>query len=177
MAAHVLLLDASWRIDRVIDAERACELLFDGKAIQASEEIAAVFRSPSTSIEIPSVIALVHTSRRLRVARTGPYCSHRRVRLRDHHECQFVIGGEPCCRRGDSVDHLTPRSLGGPSSWTNLVTACRSHNGTKADRTLDEMHRRFGWSLRREPFVPSHALLIAARLPNPPAAWQPFLAA
>ncbi len=175
MAAHVLLLDATWRIDRVIGAERACELIFDRKAVAASDDLAAVFRSPSTTIEIPSVIALIPGGRRARGARGGPYCSHRRVRLRDHHECQFVVGDEPCARRGDSVDHLTPRSLGGPTCWTNLVTACRAHNGAKANRTMEEMHHRYGWTLRREPFVPSHGLLIAARLPNPPAAWRPFL--
>ena len=55
MAAPVLLLDAAWRIDRVIDAERACELLVMNRAVPASEDIATVMHSPSLTVEVPSV--------------------------------------------------------------------------------------------------------------------------
>ena len=173
MNVPILLLDAAWRVDRVITSDRAVELIAGGRVVAASEELAAVYHSPSTTIEVPSVIArlggLVGPAR-------GLSCSHRRVRIRDHFECQFVIAGVPCRRRGDSVDHLQPRSLGGPSSWTNLVAACTTCNGTKGDTPFAVMSDRHGWSLRREPHVPSLASIILAST-RPQPGWEPYLRA
>lgn len=171
MNVPVLLLDAAWRIDRVITSDRAVELLVARRAVAASEEVAAWYRSPSIVVEVPSVVARVGGV--LGPSR-GLACSHRRVRIRDRFECQFVIAGDPCHRRGDSVDHLVPRSLGGPSTWTNLVAACTTCNGHKRDRTLSEMTNRYGWSLRREPHVPSHASIILGSNRLQPG-WEPFL--
>jgi hypothetical protein len=164
MSAPVLLLDAAWRIDRVIDAEHACELLVMHRVVAASEEIATV---------MPSVVARIGLLHACELR--PPAYSARRVRLRDAHLCQFVIGGTPCSRRGDSVDHLLPRSLGGGDSWLNVVAACRLHNGAKSNRTLDQMHRLYGWSLKRDPFVPSRSALVAAGLRDRHPAWEPFL--
>ena len=77
------------------------------------------------------------------------------MRLRDDHVCQFIVNGLACERRGDSVDHLLPRSRGGESSWVNLVASCRRHNGEKSDRSLAEMEfQRLGHSRRMAPLVP-----------------------
>jgi 5-methylcytosine-specific restriction endonuclease McrA len=126
----------------VIDAEHACELVVMNRVVAASEDIATVMHSPSVTIEIPSVVARVGLLHPCELR--PPAYSARRVRLRDAHTCQFVIDGSPCGRRGDSVDHLLPRSLGGGDSWLNAVAACRTHNGAKANRTLEQMHRYHG---------------------------------
>lgn len=175
MTNPVLLLDAGWRVDRVIGVELACELLVMGKAVAASEDIAQVLHSPSIEVAVPSVVARIG---RLHAAqRRTPTCSPRRVRQRDEHTCQFVIDGAPCDKRGDSVDHLLPRSRGGNNGWLNLVAACRHHNHSKADRSFDEMERRYGWSLRREPYVPSRTEVLVSSIPNPRVEWEPFLVA
>jgi len=174
MNTAVLLLDAAWRIDRVIGTEHACELVVMNRVVAASEDIATVMHSPSITIEIPSVVARVGLLHPCELR--PPAYSARRVRLRDAHECQFIIDGSPCTRRGDSVDHLLPRSLGGGDGWLNAVAACRAHNGAKANRTLEQMHRYHGWALRRDPFVPTRSSLVAAGLRTPHPAWAPFLA-
>lgn len=51
------------------------------------------------------------------------------VLLRDKHICAY------CGDRATTVDHLVPRSQGGPNAWTNCVAACRPCNGRKANRT------------------------------------------
>lgn len=175
MSTPVLLLDAAWRVDRVIGVEHACEMLVGGRVVQASEDIAQVLRSPSIAVPVPSVVARV--SRMHPKAMRPPACSHRRVRQRDHHVCQFIVDGVACCQRGDSVDHLRPKSLGGAGDWSNLVAACRQHNQFKSDRTMVEMTERYGWSLRRSPFVPTRAQLLVASIREPVPAWEPFLAA
>ncbi len=175
MATSVLLLDAGWRVDRVIGVELACELIVTGKAVAASEDIAQVMHSPSIEVAVPSVVARIG---RLHAAqRRTPTCSPRRVRQRDLHVCQFVVDGQPCDRRGDSVDHLMPRSRGGGNGWLNLVAACRGHNHSKADRTFDEMRRRYGWDLRREPYVPSRTEVLVSAIGTPKPEWEPFLVA
>lgn len=176
MNIPVLLLDPAWRIDRVIGAEHACELILERAVIAASEDIATVMHSPSIEVAIPEVIARlgrIHVGENDR----APACSHRAVRQRDRHRCQFVIDGTPCERRGDSVDHLMPRVLGGGTEWTNLVASCRNHNGIKASTPFVEMQRRHGWSLRRQPYKPTRRSLLvnAIREGHPRPAWEPFL--
>lgn len=176
MNVPVLLLDPAWRIDRVIGVEHACELLLDRAVIPASDEIAMVMHSPSIEVAVPSVIARIgriHPGENDR----PPACSHRTVRQRDRHVCQFVVDGEPCGRRGDSVDHLMPRALGGESVWENLVASCRLHNGVKASVPFHEMHRRHGWTLRRPPFQPTRRGLLVTALRDsvPHPSWEPFL--
>ncbi|CAN5705521.1 hypothetical protein BH24ACT5_BH24ACT5_31970 [soil metagenome] len=48
MNVPVLLLDATWRVDRVISSDRAVELLLAGRVTAASPELAATYHSPST---------------------------------------------------------------------------------------------------------------------------------
>jgi len=178
MNVPVLLLDPTWRIDRVIGVEHACELILERAVVAASEDIATVMHSPSIEVPIPSVVARVG---RLYAGEhdRAPACSHRTVRQRDHHICQFVVGGQPCERRGDSVDHLMPRMLGGMSVWENLVASCRMHNGAKASTPYHEMHRRHGWALLRPPYQPTRRALLLASLreSNHHPAWDPYLSA
>lgn len=169
----VLLLDPSWRIDRVISVERACELLVGGQAVAASSDVAMLMRSPSIEVVVPTVVARIGSGHC--VMYRAPTCTARRVRVRDDHVCQFVVEGRPCSRRGDSADHLIPTSHGGRSTWVNLVAACREHNGFKRDRSLDEMHRHYGWTLRREPHIPTRRALLIGDIRFPQPGWEPFL--
>lgn len=168
----MLLLDAAWRIDRVIRPERAVELLVTDRVIPASSEIAAVFHSPSITVEVPAVVAAV---RGAAIPYRAVACTHRHVRIRDGHVCQFTVDGVACDRRGDSVDHLVPRSKGGGSDWANLVTSCRPHNGMKADRMFDEMRAHHQWGLRRTPFAPTRTQLLVSRFGTSLPGWEPFI--
>jgi 5-methylcytosine-specific restriction endonuclease McrA len=170
----VLLLDNQWRVDRVISVERACELILEDLVTAASEEIAFVMHSQRLEIVVPSVVARVRSTGRMRPYR-DPICTPRRVRIRDRHVCQFVVDGRPCTRTGDSADHLVPQSLGGLSTWTNLVAACKVHNGFKRDRTIDDMHRHYGWSLRKSPVVPTYQDVVVGEIRGVRPGWEPYL--
>ena len=50
-----------------------------------------------------------------------------------------------------TLDHLTPRSLGGTNDATNLVTACRTCNSSRGNRSL-------------ESFAPGGSLVRIAKL-------------
>lgn len=91
-------------------------------------------RALSSSYAVPLVIRLVRyirIPRRLRLP-----CSRRGVIARDRDTCQYC-GTQPG-RAHLTVDHVLPRSRGGPTSWENVVTACRDCNHRKGGRTPDE---------------------------------------
>ena len=61
------------------------------------------------------------------------------VFLRDRFQCQY------CGARGNlTFDHVTPRRLGGKTSWENIVTACAPCNMKKGGRTPKQAGMRVG---------------------------------
>lgn len=62
-----------------------------------------------------------------------------------------------CGKPGRTMDHVVPKSKGGPATWLNAVTACRSCNELKADRTPEEA----GMPLRFQPYEPTWLELFA----------------
>ena len=64
------------------------------------------------------------------------------------HVC--CLGARYCGIKQDlTLDHVVPTSAGGQWSWDNLVTACTTCNGTKGNKSLEQL----GWKLRRQPNV------------------------
>ncbi len=91
-----------------------------------------VVHSPSVEMHVPSVIALkdyVHLDRR-------PAFTRFNVFLRDSFICQYCDGHFPS--EDLTFDHLIPRSRGGHTLWTNVVTACQTCNLKKGNRTPSE---------------------------------------
>lgn len=156
-----LLLNASFEPLHVVTERRAVVLVLSGKADVISESVGA-FHSERVRVPIPSVI-------RLRYYVNVPFRSHlpltrRNVMARDGGRCAY------CGHRGDTVDHVVPRSRGGDHVWQNVVAACRRCNGRKADRTLDEL----GWVLHVTPYAPSGWSWLLVGLPVE-ADWEPWL--
>ena len=94
-----------------------------------------VVRSPSTEIQLPSVIAL---KKYIRPAK-HPAFTRFNLFLRDRFNCQY-------CRSKSELtfDHVVPRSRGGRTTWSNVTTACAACNLMKGGRTLEESHMRPG---------------------------------
>ena len=102
-------------------------------------------RSPSTVMNLPSVVAL-----RSYIALTRrPAFSRSNLFLRDQFRCQYC--GQRFKSEELTFDHLVPRSRGGRATWTNIVTACMACNITKGNRTLVEC----GMRPRAMPAVPT----------------------
>ena len=124
---RALVLNQNYEPLNVCSVRRAVVLVFRGKA-----EILEVGDEPLRGVgdaryDTPSVIRLQHFVRRpmpqLRLTR-------REVFARDGNRCQY------CGRRSDlTLDHVTPRHRGGPHTWENLTTACRTCNHGKGGRT------------------------------------------
>ena len=54
-----------------------------------------------------------------------------------------------------TFDHIIPRSLGGKTNWLNVVSACRSCNFKKANKSLQTS----GLKLKAKPHIPTEAAL------------------
>ncbi len=97
--------------------------------------------------------------------------TRRNVYRRDGHECMYC-GRSPGLEHL-TIDHVTPRSRGGETSWLNCVAACTSCNARKADHTLEEA----GLRLRRRPTVPRWPGGLDPRALRERPVWHRFIPA
>ena len=125
--------------------------------------------SPSFEMRLPSVIALkeyVPAARR-------PAFTRFNVFLRDRFHCQYC-GGDFATNEL-TFDHVVPKSRGGRTSWSNVVTACSPCNLLKGNRLLFESAMR----LQRAPAEPTTQLLQENGRAFPPGylhtSWRDFL--
>ena len=73
-------------------------------------------------------------------------------------------------KRTLTLDHVIPQSKGGPNTWANLVTACKSCNGEKADLSLQE----YGKDIP-SPKRPHYLMLMKKVNFEIPEEWKDFL--
>jgi 5-methylcytosine-specific restriction endonuclease McrA len=162
----VLVLNATFEPINVCTVRRAVVLLLKDKA-EILEQSALGLHSANGTFARPVVIRLVSYVR-------IPRDTHRRkitrraVFARDGWTCQY------CGSRSSlTVDHVIPRSKGGPSSWENIVASCAPCNRRKGDALL----RHVGMKLTRAPRTPSPHVFIHVASPTIPTAWRAYLAA
>jgi len=101
-----------------------------------------IIRSPSFNMRLPSVIALKSFIK----PKSNPSFTRFNVFLRDRFSCLYCGSGEEL-----TFDHLLPRSKGGQTNWTNVVTACSTCNVKKGGRLLEKSDM----ILNQEPYQPS----------------------
>ena len=97
-------------------------------SVTVLSEYDTVVRSPSFEFKLPSVLVLkeyVPTARK-------PAFTRFNVFLRDEWHCQYCGSKETTNEL--TFDHVIPKSRGGKTSWTNIVTACRPCNTEKGHK-------------------------------------------
>jgi 5-methylcytosine-specific restriction endonuclease McrA len=83
--------------------------------------------------------------------------SRRNIYKRDRYTCQYC-GIQPGSEEL-TIDHVSPRSQGGLSTWENCVLACVSCNKRKADRTPEQARM----PLKKPPARPAWRPLYATQ--------------
>lgn len=163
-STRVLVLNASYEPLNVCSLRRAVVLVLKEKA-ELLEIGRHHLRSESLTIPCPVVIRLVAY---VHVRRDGRHrkITRRAVFARDSWTCQYCGNTSHL-----TVDHVIPRSRGGPSQWDNIVTSCAPCNRRKGDRTPVEVHMH----PRRRPRVPGPAVFIRVAAPVVPPAWHSYL--
>lgn len=131
---RVLVLNQNYEPLNICHFRRAYVLVSKGKAevLEPHELGIMTFGGVLTR---PSVVRLKYYVRRplptIKLTR-------REVFARDDHICQYCGRHYPDL----TIDHVTPRRLGGRRRWENLVSACRPCNRIKGGRTLREARMR-----------------------------------
>jgi 5-methylcytosine-specific restriction endonuclease McrA len=160
----VLVLNATYEPINVCSVRRAAVLLLKAKA-ELLEHTSWELRSEHTAMPRPAVIRLVTFV-------NVPRDTHRRkitrraVFARDGWACQY------CGARSNlTVDHVIPRSKGGPSTWENIVASCAPCNRRKGDSLPDNV----GMHPKHKPAAPSPHVFIHVASPTIPTAWRAWL--
>lgn len=123
----------------VVSWEVAMRLIFTDKVKVLKSYSDWVVRSQHLEMPVPSIVIM---SEQVKWAKTLKY-SRNNVYLRDDFTCQLQITGKCKDHHGKwaiaelTLDHVVPKSFGGNTSWTNVVTCCKNCNGSKGnDRAI-----------------------------------------
>jgi hypothetical protein len=104
-----------------------------------------------SSITASSIIAIKGKAMAMRAFSQVPPLNNRELFHRDRYLCAYcgnIFAGSRLTR-----DHVNPFSRGGRDTWMNVVTACRSCNERKSDRTPEKAQME----LLYLPYVPNRA--------------------
>jgi 5-methylcytosine-specific restriction endonuclease McrA len=160
--SRALVLNASYEPLCVVSTRRALMLVLDDKAEMVSSTDRA-FHSERETWPEPSVVRLSYYVRVPYQARVA--LNRRAVFVRDGHRCQY------CNAPAENIDHVIPRSKGGPHTWENVVAACRPCNARKMDHFLHETNMH----LRHQPRAPRERIWILAAVGAVRPDWEPYL--
>lgn len=168
MTRTTLLLNASYTPMRVISWQRAVMMLFGDKIDVLEEYEDFDISSVYLTIKCPAVVRL---RKYVKGDRTRVKFSRSNVFGRDNFTCQYCEDQPGSLKL--TYDHVLPKSRGGQTNWTNIVTACLPCNARKADRTPEEA----GMRLKTKPYKPKYRPeeKIHLLLPKTPEAWKNYL--
>jgi 5-methylcytosine-specific restriction endonuclease McrA len=147
----VLVLNRSWIAIQVANVRRAIGLVYQGYAKVVLPEDFSTYNfddwkelsrtaeeycihTVEFKVRIPEVIVLTAFNG---IHRHEIRFSRRNIFERDKNTCQYC--GRKFKKWELTLDHVVPRSLGGRSTWENLVLACVPCNVRKGNRLPDEV--------------------------------------
>ena len=85
--------------------------------------------SPNITMTVPSVIMTIEFVKQ----RVNTSFNRSNVYLRDNYICQYCK--QMFSYKDLTLDHVIPKSKGGKTEWSNIVSACRKCNNDKASHT------------------------------------------
>src|SRR4030043_1333866 len=162
-----LLLNASFEPLMVISWKKAVVMVILDK-VEVVEEYGRILRGVTFALRLPAVIRLTRYVRRKTLL---VKFSRQNLYVRDSGRCQYC--GASFEQKELTYDHVIPRSRGGQTEWTNVVTCCTSCNLKKGGRTPEEA----GMSLIRKPRAPIWIPLwpMSLGIDEPQAPWNEHL--
>jgi len=158
-----LVLNQDYQPISICSVQRAFVLVFLKKVKMLSTFDNKAFHTVRETYEVPAVIQLHEY---INVPYRSVELSRNNIFKRDNFTCQYCG-----CETDLSLDHVIPKSKGGRSNWSNLVTACKKCNALKGDDLPDEA----GMPLEILPYKPSYIMFLREfsgyRYPE----WLPYL--
>lgn len=191
---NVLVLNRFYMAIRVISVRRGLTLLYrecaevigneDGQYVTYDFEswcelsqLTSVEKQPGEEylqavgfeLQVPRVLRLTRFDK---MPTQSVRFNRRNLFMRDDHTCQYCGKVEPTSKL--SLDHVVPRSLGGPTTWENIVCCCLRCNSRKGGRTPKQASMR----LLKTPVKPKVNPLMVQSVDDPRyESWKTFLPA
>lgn len=152
MKKQVLLLNQDSTPLNIITISKAFKLL-DKDKVWADESSGEYYELISVSkiVKIPKVLILKYY---VKLPYRKVSANRKAIMRRDKYTCQYC--GIELCDKTATIDHVVPRSKGGGSTWTNMVTACKDCNLFKGNRTPKEAKMQ----MRSKPKEPAYGMLF-----------------
>ena len=125
---RTLKLDSSYRPIAVLNIFDAFTTIYCERANLVETYPDLKIRSAYEEFQVPCVISL---NRYIKRDKLFLKCNRENIFWRDAYICQY------CSKRFPenllTLDHVTPRSKGGPKTWENIVTSCKTWNQKKGN--------------------------------------------
>lgn len=163
MEKRVLVLNLDHSPVAVVPVQKAIVLCLLEKANILSTYELLKIRTVDRSFDYPAVIRLTHYKS---IPFRSVLLNRNNLFKRDNGECQYCGS-----KKQLTIDHIIPKSKGGKTNWTNLITACNRCNVSKGDKTPEQA----GLVLRSKPFKPSLSYFLAEYAERQAEEWLPFL--
>lgn len=151
---QTLLLDASFYPIQMIDWKKALTLFFTERAEVVEHHKDIEVRSTHDSFKLPKVMRLFYKVTNVNFVKFNRL----NVFYRDNFQCQYCGGHFK--RKELTLDHVHPKSKGGKTEWTNIVSACGPCNSKKADKVLKDSKMK----LLKKPVEPKWMSLFLIKL-------------
>ena len=191
---NVLVLNRFYMAIRVVNVRRAFTLLYRECAEVISNEngqyisydfeswcemsqLASLEKQPGEDyiravdfeLQVPRIVRLTRFDK---MPMQSVRFNRKNLFARDDHKCQYCGKVEPTHKL--SLDHVVPRSHGGPTTWENIVCCCLRCNGRKGGRTPKQARMK----LLRTPAKPRVNPLLVKSVEDPRyECWRTFLPA
>lgn len=145
MAFKCIKLNSNWEPIEIISWWRACNLTHFCEIPKAdilwSYPDTDKIRSKYNEWNYPAIIVLKAFSKRRKPRIASP--GLKAILIRDMYKCAYC--GCHLTNASGTRDHVIPESRGGPTSWTNLVAACKKCQQRKADKMCKECNMFPNW--------------------------------
>ena len=190
--SNVLVLNRFYMAIRVVNVRRAMTLLFRDCAEVISTEngqfvsydfeswcdlsrMTSLEKQPGEDylravgfeIQVPRIARLTRFDR---MPSQSVKFNRKNLFARDDHRCQYCGKSEPAHRL--SLDHVVPRSHGGPTTWENIVCCCLRCNSRKGGRTPKQARMQ----LLSRPTKPRFNPMMTLSMDDPRyECWKTFL--
>ena len=119
------------------------------------------------SLAVPRIVRLLFYDR---LPKKEVTLNRRNIYARDSNRCQYC--GKKQATSELSLDHVVPRSMGGQSTWENLVCSCLKCNVKKGSCPLSSVHMK----LIAKPVKPKRSPVLTLSLDQGRyQSWKQFL--
>ena len=192
LECSVLILNRFYMAVRVVNVRRAFTLLYRGCAevitiddhqyssydfdtwcevsqILALEKQAGedYLQAVNFEIQVPRIVRLTRYDK---LPKSTVRFNRKNLFARDNHQCQYCGQTRPLSQL--SLDHVVPRSLGGRTTWENIVCSCMKCNSRKGGRTPSQA----GMALLSKPVKPHSNPSMTIPLNDPRyESWKTFI--